>query len=93
MDAVVPHGTRDNFSLVDHTRPDRTGVDLDKPHHVGVQGEYELPDALQIVLIGSEVTRAGYRQIETGACAGRITDVVEEKSQVVVRVSWPNGLP
>ena len=72
---------RDVLGLVDHAGADRARIDLDQPDDVGVLVADELRDAGEHFAVAAKVARAGQRQMEGRAGAGRVTDVVDEQSQ------------
>jgi hypothetical protein len=77
---VVAERLGDHLGLVDVPGADRAGVYLDEAHDVRIEALDEAGDALEDPRVAAQVTCARNRQVEGGAGARGIADVVEHEA-------------
>ena len=70
----------DVMGLINQTRPHRPRIDFYQPDYVWVLSLDELGYTLQYAFIAAQIASSRYRKVEGCASAGRVADVVQEKS-------------
>jgi hypothetical protein len=76
----VAEGAGDAVGLVNLAGPKRPHVNLDQSRNVWILGLNELCDSAQVGTIAQQIGRAWYGQMERGANAQSIANVIKKES-------------
>lgn len=77
IDMVVLKLPGNGLGLVAFAGTKRTGIHLDQPHDVRVDGNDEIDDLPEVTVRILEITAVGHRQVEQFANARGIANVIQ----------------